>query len=127
MAYVLVVDDSIDQRKILSVIINQIGVACATACDGIEALQVIETDPPSLVILDVDMPGMNGYEVCHQLKSQPKTRHIPIMMCTGKSQACDPYWGTEAGADAYLRKPFRIHELIRMMEQILPNIARTTA
>jgi twitching motility two-component system response regulator PilH len=123
MDYVLVVDDSIDQRKILSVIIGQIGFACVTACDGIEALGLIETNPPSLVILDVEMPGMNGYEVCHKLKSQPKTRNIPIMMCTGKSRDCDPYWGTKAGADAYLRKPFRITELIGIVEQVLPNKA----
>lgn len=121
MAYVLVVDDSRVERRILSEILQRSGLNLIEADDGVDALAAVRTDPPSLVTLDVEMPRMDGYEVCRQLKSNVRTQHIPIIMCTSRGPDLDPYFGTDQGADAYLKKPYKRAELVKTIKQLISD------
>ena len=121
MSYVLVVDDSRVERRILSEILQGSGLNLMEADDGIDALAAVRTNLPSLVTLDVEMPRMDGYEVCRQLKSNETTQHIPIIMCTSRGPDLDPYFGTDQGADAYLKKPYKRTELVATIKQLLPG------
>ncbi len=97
------------------------GFVVATAADGKDALQRIVNQKPDLILLDVMMPAMNGYQVCRELKGNADTRSIPILMLTAKSQESDKFWGKEAGADAYVTKPFDMDELIAEMRALLDD------
>ena len=88
------------------------GFEVTTAPDGKSALDRITNEMPDLILLDIMMPAMNGYQVCRELKENPDTNPIPILMLTAKSQESDKFWGKEAGADAYMTKPFDMDELI---------------
>ncbi|MDJ0704612.1 MAG: response regulator [Leptolyngbyaceae cyanobacterium MO_188.B28] len=119
MAHVLVVDDSHVERRIVSKILQQNGLHLIEADDGVNALAAVKTTIPSLVTLDVEMPRMDGYEVCRQLKSNVRTQHIPIIMCTSRGPDLDPYFGTDQGADAYLKKPYSRADLLETIKQLL--------
>jgi twitching motility two-component system response regulator PilH len=119
MSTVLIVEDSFTQREILSELFKRIGLNVILASDGVEALAKIESHPPDLVILDIIMPQMNGYEVCRRLKSNVKTQKIAVLMFSTKSKQCDYYWGRKQGADAYISKLCHPQELINAVEQLL--------
>jgi twitching motility two-component system response regulator PilH len=119
MVTVLVVEDSRTQREIISGFLQQKGLQVTVACDGIEALEKIETVRPDLVLMDIIMPRMNGYECCRRLKSNPKTQNVPVIMCSSKREDFDRYWGLKQGADAYISKPFPPGELILLLKQLL--------
>ena len=95
------------------------GFEVTTAPDGKAALEQIPGEAPDLILLDVMMPAVNGYQVCRELKENPDTKSIPILMLTAKSQESDKFWGMEAGADAYLTKPFDMDELIEKIGALL--------
>ncbi|MDB9457586.1 response regulator [Dolichospermum circinale CS-1225] len=119
MMTVLIVEDSSSQRMIITKLLKASGLAVTQAVDGVEALQVIQDTPPDLVVLDIFMPRMNGYELCRYLKSDPKTKNIPVLMCSSKSTEFDRYWGMKQGADAYIGKPFKENELVGTVKQLL--------
>lgn len=119
MLTVLVVEDSRTQREMISGFLKQKGLQVSVASDGVEALEKIETIRPDLVLLDVVMPRMNGYECCRRLKSNPKTQNVPIIMCTSKQEELDRYWGLKQGADAYITKPFHPSELLGLLKRFL--------
>jgi twitching motility two-component system response regulator PilH len=128
MIKVMVVEDSLVQRKAISSFLKSGGAIAIEARDGAEAIALLETQQPHLILLDAIMPRMNGYEVCRRIKSNPKTQHIPIVMCTGQDGASDRYWAMKQGADAYLVKPFRATELIALLKQFLrPSVKVTMA
>ena len=95
------------------------GFEVTTAPDGKAALELIPDEKPDLVLLDIMMPAVNGYQVCRELKGDPDTSSIPILMLTAKSQESDKFWGMEAGADDYMTKPFDMDELIKKIEELL--------
>ena len=86
-----------------------------------QQLEKVQKDAPDLVIVDLVMPQMNGYELCRFLKNNPTTQQIPVLICSTKSQDFDRYWGMKQGADAYLTKPFQPAELLRTIEVLLEN------
>ena len=116
---ILVVDDSPLVLEVISKYLRDKGFNTLTACDGIEAIEKTFTELPDLIILDVAMPKMNGYQVCRLLKSDPETCHIPIIILTVKDQAHDKYWGIQTGADAYLSKEFEQRTLLKTIEDLL--------
>jgi twitching motility two-component system response regulator PilH len=119
MSTVLVVEDSVTQRQMITELLKGSGLAVTVATDGMEALEHIEGQCPDLVVLDIVMPRMNGYEVCRRLKSDPKTQNVPVVMCSSKGEEFDRYWGMKQGADAYIAKPFEPVELVGTVKQLL--------
>ncbi|MFB2880343.1 response regulator transcription factor [Floridanema aerugineum] len=119
MATVLVVEDNKAQREMISELLIKMGLKVSVASDGVEALEQIDGNPPDLVVLDIIMPRMNGYEVCRRLKSNTKTQNLVVVMCSAKKEEFDRYWGMKNGADAYIAKPFHPQELVGTVKQLL--------
>jgi two-component system cell cycle response regulator len=120
-ARVLVVDDLAPNVKLLEAKLTGEYFDVVTANDGPSALEQVERMTPDIVVLDVMMPGMDGYEVCRRLKADPKTMHIPVVMVTALNDAADRVRGLEAGADDFLTKPVndialfaRVRSLVRL-------------
>jgi twitching motility two-component system response regulator PilH len=119
MVKVLVVEDSVAQREMIADLLKDSGLSVTGASDGVEALEQIQGSCPDLVVMDVVMPRMNGYELCRRLKTDPKTEQVPIVMCSSKGEEFDRYWGMRQGADAYIAKPFQPQELVGTVKQLL--------
>lgn len=119
MNTVLVVEDQRSQREMIADLLKGSGLKVTLATDGIEALEQIGRSVPDLVLLDIVMPRMNGYEVCRRIKLEPKTQNVPVVMCSSKGEEFDRYWGMRQGADAYIAKPFQPTELIGTVKQLL--------
>lgn len=120
-ARVLVVDDVLPNVKLLEAKLSREYFDVLTAMSGPEALEVVAADTPDIILLDVMMPEMDGFEVCRRLKADPKTMHIPVVMVTALSDASDRVQGLEAGADDFLTKPVndialfaRVKSLVRL-------------
>ncbi|MFB2978256.1 response regulator transcription factor [Microseira sp. BLCC-F43] len=118
MSKVLVVDDSPMQREMISRVLKNVGINVTVASDGLEALEQIQQNCPDLVVLDIVMPRMNGYEVCRWLRSN-LGENLPVVMCSSKREEFDRYWGIKQGADAYIAKPFRPQDLVMTVKQLL--------
>lgn len=115
---ILVVDDDPAIRKILSQSLEMEGFVIYQASDGEEALEAIDSTSPDLVILDVMMPKMNGFDVLKSVRSSPTTADLPVVMLTARSSQEDVWEGWREGVDYYMTKPFDIEELLRFVERI---------
>ena len=120
-ARVLVVDDILSNVKLLEAKLTAEYFEVVTAFNGLECLAKIDESAPDIVLLDVMMPGMDGFEVCRRIKSNPKTAHVPVVMVTALDQPSDRVAGLEAGADDFLTKPVddaalfaRVRSLVRL-------------
>jgi CheY-like chemotaxis protein len=113
---VLVVDDEAMTREVVGALIESGDVAVATAATGQQALDIVRESPPDLVLLDVMMPGMDGFEVCRELKSDPATKGVRVVMLTALSDAHARATADEAGADGFLVKPFSARELFAVLD-----------
>lgn len=121
---VLVVDDDLDGLKLIGLMLQRNGYEVSAANSGGQALSKAQNDRPDLIILDVMMPDMSGYEVCRRLRKNPDTKSIPIIMFTAKTLIDDKVAGFEAGADDYLTKPTHPAELASRVKAILArNVA----
>jgi DNA-binding response OmpR family regulator len=116
---VLVADDDEDILQLVSFRLQRAGYTVVTAADGQQALAAAREHRPDLAVLDVMMPGLNGYEVTRQLRADPATQAIPVILLTARVQEADVSRGFEAGADDYLRKPFSPQELRSRVQAIL--------
>ena len=121
---ILLVDDDVDTLKLIGLMLQRRGYQITAAQNGTQALAKAESDLPDLVILDVMMPDIDGYEVCRRLRANPKTSPIPVIMFTAKTQVTDKVAGFQAGADDYLTKPIHPAELASHVEAILVRSAR---
>ncbi|ACK64806.1 response regulator receiver protein [Rippkaea orientalis PCC 8801] len=119
MRAVLLVEDSPVQQEMISGILEDNGWRVIIAEDGFKALKEIEKFSPDVIVLDIVMPGMNGYEVCRRLKSDPKLKNVPVVICSSKGEEFDRYWGIKQGADAYVAKPFEPIELVGTIKKLL--------
>jgi CheY-like chemotaxis protein len=119
MAKILIVDDEPAIRFLITATLEDEGYELFEAADGREAAALVEDFQPDLIILDVMMPGLTGYELCARLKQDPVTREIVIIMLTAKGQEQDRRHSEQAGADYYLRKPFSPMELGVMVASVL--------
>lgn len=116
---ILVVDDSPTDLKLMAAPLRDKGYRVITAVDGEEALNKAVSERPRVVVLDIILPKMNGFQVCRQLKTAPDTKDIRILMLTSKTQDSDRFWGLKQGADEYMTKPFEDGELIANVAKLV--------
>jgi DNA-binding response OmpR family regulator len=119
MARILIAEDERDIRELIIFTLEFGGFQVLSATNGEEAVELARQHRPDLIILDVRMPKMTGYEACRLLKSQEETRSIPVVFLSAKGQEAEIRQGMEAGADAYILKPFAPDELIQQVRAIL--------
>ena len=118
---ILVVDDETELLKAISILLKTSGYEVVTAQDGQEGLEKAKSLSPDLIVLDILMPKMDGYEVCRLLKFDEKYKSIPIIMLTAKVQDIDKAMGKKVGADDYIAKPFETQDLIDKIKMYLTN------
>jgi DNA-binding response OmpR family regulator len=123
---VLIVDDERHNRQLLEVMLSCEGYELVTARSGQEALEMVAERPPDLILLDVMMPGMNGYEVAASLQVDPVTRHIPIIILTALDDRSSKIHGLSTGAVEFLTKPVNRHELCLRVTSLLHPMDRET-
>ena len=109
---VLVVDDSATERAVLGEILSKQGFEVSYAEDGEKGVAQAKLIKPDLVIMDVVMPGMNGFQATRAITKDPETEHIPVIICTTKDQETDKVWGIRQGAKDYVVKPINAAELL---------------
>lgn len=109
---ILVVDDSPTERHVLVDLLTKNGYQVITAESGEEGVEKAKKELPDLVLMDVVMPGLNGYQATRTLTREESTKHIPIIVCTSKGQETDQIWGLRQGAQDYLVKPVNGEELL---------------
>ncbi|WP_196138757.1 twitching motility response regulator PilH [Aliikangiella sp. G2MR2-5] len=119
MSKILIVDDSPTEIHVLSTILESNGYQVVTAESGESGVAVAKEELPDLVLMDVVMPGLNGFQATRQLKKDPATAHIPVVIVTTKDQETDKIWGMRQGAKDYLTKPVEEGNLINTIQAIL--------
>ena len=120
---IMVVEDSPTYLRKIADFLQGLGYGVITAVDGEEALEKAVQENPDLIVLDVILPKKNGFQVCRQLKTSPKTQGIKIIMMTSKTQDSDRFWGLKQGADDYMTKPYDDEELQQNIENLLKKAA----
>jgi two-component system alkaline phosphatase synthesis response regulator PhoP len=116
---ILVVDDEIYIVHILDFSLGMEGYEVVTALDGEQALEKVTSEKPDLIVLDIMMPKLDGYEVCKAIKANSATKHIPVILLSAKGRNVDQKMGFEVGADDYITKPFSPRKLVERINQLL--------
>jgi CheY-like chemotaxis protein len=119
MAKIVIADDERDLRDLVAFTLRFAGHEVITTVNGEEAYQITLRELPDLVLLDVRMPRMTGYEACEQIKAQPNTRNIPVVFLSAKGQESEIQEGMEVGAAEYILKPFSPDQLTERVAKIL--------
>ncbi|MCA9968936.1 MAG: response regulator [Anaerolineales bacterium] len=119
---ILIADDDRITRHTLRACIERAGMQVVEACDGRETLQMVREHDPRVLVLDIGMPQMNGYEVCRALRRSNTWRRIPIIMLTAENGLDAMRKGLVSGADAYITKPFQPDEVVREVRAMLHSI-----
>jgi twitching motility two-component system response regulator PilH len=114
---VLIVDDSKTERELMSRAVTFAGFTPVFAEDGNEAVDKAKSLQPSLILMDVVMPNLNGFNATRQLKQDAATKHIPIVLVTTKTGDSDKFWGKKQGADDHVCKPFQSNELVDIIRR----------
>ena len=116
---ILIVDDELDALTALKRALESDNYNVVEAVDGLSAIKKIKTEKPDIVLLDLMMPEIDGFEVCKRLKSDPLYKHVPIIMLTAKGEINDKIEGIEMGADDYVTKPFNLKEIRARIKMVL--------
>ena len=116
---ILVVDDNRENLELLEAYLEDIECRTISACDGPEALDIVKKDKPDLVLLDIMMPKMSGFEVCRKLKNDPATAGIPIIMVTALNEFGDMQRGVDCGTDDFVSKPVNKIEMLTRVKTML--------
>lgn len=119
---ILVVDDERHIVRLVQVNLEKVGYQVVTAYDGVEALEQVAKETPDMVILDVMMPRMDGFEVLQRLQADPRYQQIPVIMLTAKAQDADIFKGWQSGVSSYLVKPFNPRELLTFVQRIFQSL-----
>ncbi len=121
MARILIVDDSPSQLLGIKRIVEKLGHETLSAEDGAAGVEVAKQEKPDLILMDVVMPNLNGFQATRTISKNADTAHIPIILVTTKDQETDKVWGMRQGAKAYVTKPIKEEELIKMLKEFLPE------
>ena len=127
MARILIVDDSPSQLMGIRRIVEKLGHEALTAEDGAAGVELAKKEIPDLILMDVVMPNLNGFQATRSISREPTTKHIPVILVTTKDQETDRMWGMRQGARAYLTKPFSEEELAEVITSNLGGGAGPTA
>ena len=127
MARILIVDDSPSQVMGISRIVEKLGHTPITAEDGAAGVEAAKRELPDLILMDVVMPNLNGFQATRSITREPTTKHIPVILVTTKDQDTDRVWGMRQGAKAYITKPFSESELSELITQYLGSGGPTAA
>ena len=120
---ILVVEDDPATLRLVDYSLRHNGYQVFTASNGLEGLRKVQDEKPDLVILDVMLPGIDGFEICHRLRSEPDTAQMPVLMFSAKAQEIDRDTGLKVGADDYLSKPADPAEIVKRVEGLLTRKA----
>ena len=123
---ILIADDSASVRRVLAEMLTPVGYTITFAADGAEALRMVQASPPHLILMDIRMPKMDGYEVCQRLKQDPATTGIPVLMVTGMDETDDIRQALQHGADGYIMKPFHMEQLRATIHEMLQRATSGT-
>lgn len=115
---ILIVDDSPTERFFYTQVLTKSGYQVVAAENGEQGVQKAKSEMPDLIVMDVVMPGMNGYQACRTINRDDATKHIPVILCTSKDQETDKIWGLRQGAKAYLVKPVDQNELLQKISAL---------
>ena len=121
MARILIVDDSPTQLLSLKRVVEKLGHSVIVAEDGAAGVEVAKREIPELILMDVVMPNLNGFQATRSIAKDPKTSHIPVILVTTKGQETDKIWGMRQGAKAYVTKPIDEKELTQAISTLLPK------
>ncbi|MBW4460933.1 MAG: response regulator [Nodosilinea sp. WJT8-NPBG4] len=116
---ILVVEDTPSEMELMVHYLRDSGCTVICAVTAQEALEKAAQHSPDVIVSDVVMPGMSGFELCRSLKKQPATAHVPIVLCTSKNQDIDRLWGMRQGADIYLTKPYTREQLVQAVLTVI--------
>lgn len=119
MSTVLVVEDTPSQLELINSFLHESGHTVIKAYDAKDGLDKAVEQQPDVIITDIVMPGLSGFEFCRQLKRNPATEKVPIIICSSKNQEIDRIWGMKQGANVYLTKPFTKQELLRALQSVV--------
>ncbi len=123
MKKILVVEDDLYALRFVEYLLGQEGYQVITATDGIVGLTLAKREKPDLIILDVMLPGLDGFEVCHRLRLEPETAETPILMLSAKAREMDKKIGLQMGANDYLTKPAEPAEILKRVKRLLEQKA----
>lgn len=118
MGTILIVEDSPSELELMSHYLQESGYEVITATGAKEGMEKAISSQPDVVITDVVMPGMSGFELCRSLKKNPDTQKVPIVICSSKNQEIDRLWAMRQGADAYVTKPYTREQLLRVIKSV---------
>ncbi|MER2598900.1 MAG: response regulator [Caldilineales bacterium] len=118
---ILVVEDNRELRDFMRRILQRYGYQYMDAEDGIQAVETAKTAQPDLILMDIALPELNGYGAARLLKTLPECAHIPIIAVTAHAREVDRKQALEMGCDAYLSKPYSLHDLMALIEEFLPH------
>ncbi len=127
MAKILIAEDERDIRELVSFSLQFGGFTVVQAANGAEAVEQAHKEHPDLILMDVRMPKMTGYEACRQMKTMPELRDIPVVFLSAKGQESEIQTGLEAGAEEYILKPFAPDELVKQVQTVLDRVAARRA
>ncbi len=122
MAKILIAEDERDIRELVNFSLQFGGFTVVQAANGAEAVTQAQKELPDLILMDVRMPNMTGYEACRQMKSLPELRDIPVVFLSAKGQETEIQTGLEAGAEEYILKPFAPDELVKQVQAVLDRV-----
>ncbi len=123
MAKILIAEDERDIRELVNFSLQFGGFTVVQAANGAEAVEQAQKELPDLILMDVRMPKMTGYEACRQMKTMPALRDIPVVFLSAKGQETEIQTGLEAGAEEYILKPFAPDELVKQVQAVLDRVA----
>jgi len=121
MARILIVDDSPSQLLGIKRIVEKLGHEALSAEDGAAGVEAAKQEMPDLILMDVVMPNLNGFQATRTISKNAETAHIPIILVTTKDQETDKVWGMRQGAKAYVTKPIKEEELVKALNEFLPG------
>jgi DNA-binding response OmpR family regulator len=116
---ILVIEDDPATSRLVDYALRHEGYQVITASNGLVGIRKVQEEKPDLIILDVMLPGMDGFEICHRLRSEPATAELPILMLSAKAQEIDRNTGVKVGADDYLAKPADPSEIVSRVGSLL--------